>query len=133
MPTLSDVNLVPGTGTARDLLLTSNGDLAFEAGDLVLVRGTQADTQEIGIRLRFFLGEWFLDILAGIPYLEQVLTKPPDLPRASNVLAQAIAESHGVVRVESVAPVFRGDSRSLSAEYTAVLESGETIIGTVEV
>lgn len=130
---LNDENLDPGTGVARDLLLTPDGDLAFVAGDLVLVRGTQAIAQEIGIRLKFFLGEWFLDILAGVDYLNQVHTKPPDLPRAANVLAQEIAKTPGVAKVETVSPRFFGAERRMEVEYTVTLESGETLTGDVEV
>ena len=126
---LNDSNLEPGTGVARDLLLGPDGDLAFSAGDLVLVRGTQAIAQEISIRLKFFLGEWFLDILAGVDYLNQVHTKPPDLARAANVLAQEIAKVPGVARVETVSPSFIGTERRMEVSYTVTLESGETLTG----
>lgn len=130
---LNDANLEPGTGIARDLFLTEGGDLALLAGDLVLVRGREAIAQEIRIRLRFFLGEWFLDVLAGVDHFNQVLTKPPNLPRASDVLVRAIAATPGVASVEEVRLQFIGEDRRLEASYRALLESGETVEGQVEV
>lgn len=130
---LNDSNIDPGTGTSRDLLLGPDGDLAFVAGDLVLARGTVATQQEVLVRMRFIRGEWFLDILAGVPYLEQVLTKPPNRERAQAVLAQAIAEAQGVARVDEVSVAYVGADRRLEASYRAVLDTSEEITGVASV
>lgn len=130
---LNDTGLVPGTGTARDILLTPDGDLAFIGGDLVLARGDAAVAQEIAIRVRFFLGEWFLDNTAGIPYFEQVFVKPPNIERVRALLSQEIERVDGVARVEQVSIAFIGQDRRLEASYRAVLSSGQTVEGNAEV
>jgi hypothetical protein len=51
-------------------------DLSFSNGDLLLCP-TDADAiaQTIVIRLKTFLGEWFLDENRGLPYLTQIFGK----------------------------------------------------------
>ena len=58
-----------------DFKLDSSHDLAIENFDLSLVSGVDQIMQNIDIRMRFFLGEWFLDVNAGLPYYTNVLKK----------------------------------------------------------
>lgn len=40
-----------------------------------LVTGPAYTRQAVSIRLKFFLGEWFLDLTAGIPYYQRIFKK----------------------------------------------------------
>ena len=62
----------------KDIALdTATGDLLLENFDLQLVEGRDQIAQNLMIRLRFILGEWFLDITAGIPYYDDFFIKAP--------------------------------------------------------
>lgn len=53
-----------------DILLDSNGDLAFKGTDIVLANSVR---QKIKIRLKWFFQEWRWDDEAGVPYFEYLL------------------------------------------------------------
>lgn len=61
-----------------------------------LLDGAARVAQAVGIRLRTWLGEWFLDTSHGVPYLEDVLgkTKSPELAEA--ILREQILSVAGV-------------------------------------
>ena len=54
-------------GEEVDILLDSNGDLAFKGTDIVLANSVR---QKIKIRLKWFFQEWRWDDEAGVPYFE---------------------------------------------------------------
>lgn len=81
------------------------GDLDIQNGQLVLVGDLFATQQReikehIEQRLRTFFGEWFLDTTLGIPYLEEVFTKPVDVSFIESLFIQEILETPGVVRIQ---------------------------------
>lgn len=59
-----------------DLLLTAN-DISVTAGDVSMVTGADQVKQSIVIALRLFLGEWFDNLDAGMPYYQQILDTAP--------------------------------------------------------
>lgn len=81
---------------AIDLKLDSSHDLAIENFDLVLVSGVDQVIQKIGIRLKFFLGEWFLDISVGLPYYSNVLKKDFDVGLLESSFKAQILGTPGV-------------------------------------
>ena len=63
-----------------DLLLdTVNHDLVLDGYVLQITEGLTATAQRLKVRLKLFLGEWFLGINDGVPYYEDILVKNPDL------------------------------------------------------
>ncbi len=79
-----------------DLKLDSNHDLAIENFDLVLISGVDQVIQKIDIRLRFFLGEWFLDTSVGLPYHRNVLKKDFDVGILESSFKAQILGTNGV-------------------------------------
>lgn len=79
-----------------DLKLDSSHDLAIENFDLVLISGVDQVIQKIDIRLRFFLGEWFLDTTAGLPYYTNVLKKDFDIGLLESSFKAQILGTEGV-------------------------------------
>jgi hypothetical protein len=51
------------------------GDLAIDGTELLIVEGGDAVAQEVQVRLRWWLGGWFLDLSQGVPYLQEILRK----------------------------------------------------------
>lgn len=96
----------PATASARNaetLRMTALKDWRydFDARDIVipreLVEGIDAVLQRVMIRVRFVMGEWFLDTRLGVPYFQRVLVASPDL-RAIQVLFERVFLSVPEVR-----------------------------------
>jgi len=87
---MTDLALDPRT---RDLAFSrlSNGKLALRP-----IRGADEVGQRIGIHLRTWIGEWFLDSTHGVPYLESVLGH-----NRRKVLVEAVLRSH-ILSVDGV-------------------------------
>lgn len=79
----------------NDILL-KNGDLCFNNNDIVL---TTSLAQEIIIRLKWLFGEWIFNPDLGIPYLEELAVKNPNLDYIESILTDEIM---GIDRVNDV-------------------------------
>lgn len=108
---------------------TTTGDLALSNNDLVLLDGIQAVAQHIRIRLRFFLGEWFLDSEVGLPYYQQILKKNPNENIVRSVLRKAILTTPGVQEISSFSFEFEGSTRVLTVNFVAkITDSDEPLV-----
>ena len=85
-----------------DLLLNSAGDLDLTTNDFQLVDGVDAVRQELTIRYRFFLGEWFLDPDEGVPYFRDVLKKAPNEAQVRALLIEVARTTPGVASVDNI-------------------------------
>lgn len=104
-------------------------DLSIVGGDLVL--GSDV-AQDIAIRLKFFRGDWFLNLGIGIPYFEDVFVKDPRIAQLTSIYREAIATTPGVLQVLECALELNKQTRELAVTWKA--ESVEGVIeGTVEV
>lgn len=89
------------------LKVVSKKDFALDlaTGDLEiplrLVDGADAIAQRLLVRMSFFKGEWFLDTRLGIPYLENVFVRNPDLPFIEAMFRKVIKTTPGVDKVLS--------------------------------
>lgn len=107
------------------------GDLHFrEDGTLdVLVNETTEDrkraaAQGIKERLSLHKGEYFLNILEGIPYFTDIIGKGRSLPAIKAIITQAIMSYPGVVSVRLLKTEQDKTARSLTIEFVAQLDSG---------
>ena len=82
-----------------DLLLDDDDELVIANGDWQLAADEPAIRQGIKVRLRFFEGEWYLDLEEGVPYFQEVLVKNPSLVAVREVFRQALAAAPGVREV----------------------------------
>lgn len=83
-----------------DILLRQDGDLMVTAsGDIEL---TNSVRQAILIRLRWFLGEWRFGPDVGLPYLEEILIKNPNIIRCIDLFRNAILSVDEVRNVENM-------------------------------
>lgn len=117
----------------RDLELDPDtGDLLLSSGDLTLVRDVPAIRQEAELRMKFFLGEWFLDTTAGLPYFQNILVKAPNLNAIKSVLSDEIAAVVGVKSLTSLNLNYDRVARTLSVTWSATTDVGELIQSTVD-
>ena len=102
----------------------ATGDLVLHDGDVLLIDNAERVAQQILITLRFWLGEWFLDAKDGIPYLEYVLVKSPNLLHIRQIFTEAMEKIDGVKRVEEMNLVFDVKNRSLHVDYEVSTDYG---------
>lgn len=104
-------------------------DLVFSGGDLVLTSdanpsGTNNILQNILQRMRFFLGEWFLDLTQGLPYLQQILIKNPNQSNVDAIFLNCIAGTPGVMQIQSYSFSLNRALRVLSVSFSCVTTQG---------
>lgn len=110
----------------RDLGLDpETNDLALFRGDLTLVTDGAAIVQEVNIRLAFLLGEWFLDIEAGLPYFEDINVKSPNLAVIRTIFINEILSVAGIASVTAFALDFNRQTRHLKITWSADTDFGE--------
>lgn len=104
-----------------------SNDLVFSSFDLQLIDDTRQIMQNLAIRLRFVLGEWFLDITQGIPYYEEIFIKNPNQIQIESILKQEIVQTRGIVELISFEADFDKRRRIFSVKFSARSISGEEL------
>lgn len=117
--------------SARDIMLGTDGDLALEAGDLVLVEGAESIAQRLTLGLSLFRGEWALDPTAGIPFLQEILGQKPRIDHVREIFREAILATPGVGTLDSLTVEQTG--RELSIDFRVTTDEGELVEDTVRV
>ena len=107
--------------------LDEGHDMTFGQGLANYARDDEATAQAVKTRLLLLKGEWFLDIEAGVPYLQQIAVKPANLPLAEAIIKQTILETEGVEALRSFGMTFDRDTRRLTIQATVA-----NTYGTVE-
>ena len=110
-----------------DLALDSDGDLLIDDDSFILVDEDDAIVQQLTIRFKFFLGEWFLDTRLGVPYFPEVLVKNPDLSRVRGIFQQVILTTPGIASVDSLELLLDNATRVLSVSFRARKTDGEIL------
>jgi hypothetical protein len=91
------------------------------------IDGADRVAQQVKMTLLAFLGEWFLDVRFGVPYLEDILIKNPRLSSVESILRSKIMAVPDVSRLTFFAMTFVREQRSLMVEYHA-----ETPLGPIK-
>jgi len=96
-------------------------------GNFVIVEGVEGLAERIDQRLSLFKGKYFMDNTAGVPYLEEIITKPVDPGLAASVLNSEIREEDNVTGIGAVSINLNPDTRVF--DYAAVVQNdiGEDI------
>jgi len=82
------------------------------------INGADKIAQQIKINLLSLLGEWFLDIRYGVPYLEEILVKNPRIASVETILRNHIGSVPDVIRIDSFGMDWNRQSRSLRVEFS---------------
>lgn len=91
------------------------GDLMLTDGQVTLTEDLQTSVmQHLYVRLRLFLGEWFLNTAEGIPYFTRILVKNPSLSLITSIFRRVILETPGVASVSNLKVELDGATRTLS-------------------
>ena len=96
------------------------GDVALRSGraGLLLVTAGDKIVQNIKQRLKFFLGEWFLDLSKGIPYYRDFLGRRGSSTSVfKSVIRDHLAATPGVVQVLAVEAQLDRSTRKLTIAW----------------
>lgn len=100
------------------------GDLDLINGQPYLIDGPAYIRQKLSSRFRFFLGEWFLNQLEGMPYYRDVFVATPDPDVITSLFKRVILKCPGVLSLKSYSMSFDPVARSCSFSFQAVVEGG---------
>jgi hypothetical protein len=108
------------------------GDILITSGDITLTSdaeptnalATNPVLQNILQRMRFFLGEWFLDNSQGLPYFQQILTKKPDQSKIDAIFLNVIMGTPGVTQISSYSFSMNNTLRVLTVSFACVTTAG---------
>ena len=107
----------------NDLILTQN-DAKTNRYDLLLIDNAERVAQQILITMRFWYGEWFLDTSQGVPYLEYILVKNPNIAHIRQILREQITSVEGAITLDSLELDYNIRERSLFVEYAVTTNYG---------
>ena len=110
-----------------DLKLDASGDLAVEDDNLVILTDDSAIAQNLSIRLKFFKGEWFLDLRIGVPYYQQILIKNPSLTVVRSIFREVILETAGIASISFFDLSVDSAIRLATLRFTALKDDGGTL------
>lgn len=104
--------------------LNADNDLDITNNELTLTVDHEAIRQHLLVKFQLFLGEYFLDITAGVPWYQDVLLKNPNFVVVSEVLKGTIVSTQGVIEILSFELDFDAPARVFSLAFTALTEEG---------
>lgn len=121
----------------RDFALDSTTwDAKIENGDLAVVEDQEAVRQGIAVRLKMMLGEYYLDLGVGVPWIQRILGKGADHAtdaEIKEILRACIASTPDVTQVQNV-DFEKGADRRYTISYAVLtVYSTTTLTGQVTV
>jgi hypothetical protein len=109
------------------------GEPVFGKGLQGFLTKSSATAQKCACRVRMILGEWFLDINAGIPWVSMpeanapvILGEPNVAGYVESLIKQTLINTPGVVSIEELRFDFRHDPRAADVSAWVKDEDGET-------
>ena len=104
---------------------TSGNTLAVTNGDLIICDGLDAIIQDISRRLQFFLGEWFLNTKAGIPYFQKILGKHKPDGYVASLFRKVVLDTPGIKSLtQDVTLTYIEAKRYMTVEFKADTTAG---------
>lgn len=83
-----------------DIQLNKNGHISLQSGRLTLVTDRALlVAQRLSVRLRTYLGEWFLDTTMGVDWFAEVLLKNVSKQTVDSILQNEILKDEYVVKI----------------------------------
>jgi hypothetical protein len=101
-----------------------NGDLTTETGDIAFVDGADAIAQHCTIRLRTFLGEYWLNENIGLDYFGKILLKNPNFVVVQSLFRRTILGTPGVLALLQFEMSLDKVERLLSVTFRANTTEG---------
>lgn len=106
--------------------LDASGDLALGQNKLISGYTAEEVAQNVVTRLKFFLGEWFLDVNDGTDWFGSVLGKGSRLATRETVIRRRILLTPGCSGMTAFSVTSDPATRQMSVSASIVSKSGET-------
>lgn len=99
-----------------------------ETGDIKLVSESEEVALLLTQRLQTFKGEWRFDLKAGVPYFEEVFTKPAVKQVIDSIIKTEILQTPGVKALLDYESILDMSARTITINfrYTDIYTSDET-------
>jgi len=115
---------------------TDTGDILIRNGLLELTDKDDEVEQHLSQRFKMFKGEWFLDLLRGIPFFEKIFIKNPNVKTLDGIYTETILTTPGMTKLTSLELDFDSPNRSLKVtfeglkvdgvvQYSEIIKAGE--------
>lgn len=109
-------------GIPFDLKLGATNDLVINSGDLVLTTTkTEIAAQTLGITLKTFRGEWFLNSQFGVPYLQEIVGVAKKKEVVDRIFLAEIARNIYVDNINSYRSTYDRDDRYYQMTVTVTV------------
>lgn len=110
--------------------LTADGDYSFGASQLDFYRDVpEAVGQAAQTRMLLWLGEWFLDVDEGTPFMIGILGKHPNLKERSDVTIQdRISGTQGMVDIDQFESEINPETRTQQVNVSINTIYGPTLV-----
>ena len=117
-------------GIPFDLKLDGSNDLIMVDGDLTLTTTkSEIAAQTLGITLRTFRGEWFLNSNFGVPYLQEIIGVAKKKEIVDRIFLSTIASNVYIDNINSYTSSYDRDDRYYSMNVTVTV--GEQVVSTL--
>lgn len=115
-----------------DAAFDDDGDLDLEGG-AKFTSGIEGVTQLVGIAIKLFKEEWFLNLDKGMPWFQEILGEKYDEVNARRRLSEKILAVPGMVEIISLEMSFDATTRKMSVTHELRTQFGDTEPDTLEV
>lgn len=103
-------------------------DLEFTNGDVSLVQDVDYYVEKLKVKLLFFRGEWYADGDEGIPFIEEIYVKNPDLSIIDDLFKTQILDTEGIAEITEYESRFDAKTRILNLSFKCITFDGLPII-----
>jgi len=103
---------------------TPHNSVAVKKYSIWPINDADKVAQQIKMNLLTFLGEWFLDVTFGVPYLEEILVKNPRMASVETILRKHIASVPDVICIDSLSIDWDRKTRYLFVEFSCTTNLG---------
>lgn len=109
----------------NNIAIDNNNEIIIDGYSVKRIDGIEQIRQRIRTRLQLFLGEWFLDRNAGVPWLQQILIKNPRFAVVQGVLKQTILRTPGVNELTAFSITDADVERKIVVTFTVNTNFGQ--------
>lgn len=106
--------------------IDKNHDMNFGHGIADMAIDAEAVAQNVKTRLYLLQEEWFLDVEAGVPWLQDIMVKPANLALAESIIKQTILDTQDVSEMVSFDMTLDRNTRKISISATVKTIYGDT-------
>lgn len=111
---------------------TPSGDLDISSGNLVVSRDVaQVTAWKLSNLFDFWKGEWFPDARLGVPYLQYVFIKNPNLKIIADIFRRILLSAPAVSAINELDLDYTPRLRTIDPTFVVTVDDGTQLTGGV--